>query len=127
MYRWSSYVVYNSVDILRLNLKRQLICFENKFILFSFCFHSKGSRLYNTRNSGIVKRRLPGNDIILITDNVAICEVCNQSFTSHGAANRHKKEVHLLQRHICPEPGCGKSFRRLYVMNIHMKRTHQHH
>ena len=54
------------------------------------------------------------------------CGLCLKAFSRKGVAKRHYKNVHMSKdKNIpCRAPGCGKKFKSMAIMKIHMLTTH---
>nr|XP_053642309.1 zinc finger protein 62-like [Cherax quadricarinatus]XP_053642310.1 zinc finger protein 62-like [Cherax quadricarinatus]XP_053642311.1 zinc finger protein 62-like [Cherax quadricarinatus]XP_053642312.1 zinc finger protein 62-like [Cherax quadricarinatus] len=50
------------------------------------------------------------------------CDVCERSFSSRSALNKHKKMLHKPKPHVCPH--CNSGFEEHKYMVIHAKRSH---
>lgn len=50
------------------------------------------------------------------------CDICERSFSSRSAINKHKKMLHKPKPHVCPH--CSSGFEERKYMVIHAKRAH---
>ncbi|XP_069178456.1 zinc finger protein 678 [Procambarus clarkii] len=50
------------------------------------------------------------------------CDICERSFSSRSALNKHKKMLHKHKPHVCPH--CHSGFEKRRYMVVHAKRAH---
>nr|KAG5691267.1 hypothetical protein BaRGS_015235 [Batillaria attramentaria] len=54
-----------------------------------------------------------------------ICDQCGKTLVSSSSLMKHKRTVHSKEPEVmCPEPGCGRIFQRLELLEDHRRNKH---